>query len=111
MGWTVAESPDHFLAFVGAMFVIQPAQKTPRAWRMPRSRPSCPRWAVVTRIPDHEYSFWVRMATELASKDGLPFTPTVAIDGVMQNPRDNPGDLYWSVEGALEQAIRDAAGQ
>lgn len=109
-----AESPDQFLAFVEAMFVNQPAENTEGLTDAQIQAIASQVGIaddVVTRIPDHEYSSWVRMASELASKDGLPFTPTIAIDGVMQNPRDNPGDLNWSVEGALEQAIRDAAGQ
>ncbi len=109
-----AESPDSFLAFVEAMFVNQPAENTTGltdAQIQAIASQVGIAEDVVARIPDHEYSSWVRMATERASKDGLPFTPTVAIDGVMQNPRDNPGDLNWSVDGALEQALRDAAGQ
>jgi len=108
-----AESPDDFLAFMEAMFVNQPAQNTEGL-----TDAQIPAIAsqvgiadeVVSRIPNHEYTSWVRMATERASKDSLPFTPTLAINGVMQNPRDNPDDLNWTAEGALEQAIRDASG-
>lgn len=108
------ESPDMFLAFVEAMFVNQPAEGSPglsdAQIQAIASQVGIPD-GVVARIPDHEYASWVRVSTERATKDGLPFTPTIAINGVMQNPRDNPGDLNWTVEGALEQAIRDAAGQ
>lgn len=107
-------SPEDFLGFVEAMFVNQPAENTPGLTdaqiQAIASQVGVPD-EVVARIPDHEYSSWVRVSTERANRDGLPFTPTIAIDGVMENPRDNPGDLNWTVEGALEQAIRDAAGQ
>ncbi len=109
-----AESPDRFLAFVEAMFVNQPAENTEGLTDSQIQAIASQVGIaddVVARIPDREYSSWVRMATEVASKDGLPFTPAIAIDGVLQNPRDNPGDLNWSIEGALEQAIRAASGQ
>jgi len=108
------ESPDNFLAFVEAMFVNQPAENTEGLTDVQIQAIASQVGIaddVVARIPDHEYTSWVRTATERASKDGLPFTPTIAINGIMQNPRDNPTDLNWSVEGALEQAIRDASGQ
>jgi predicted DsbA family dithiol-disulfide isomerase len=106
------ESPDDFLAFVEAMFVNQPAENTEGLTDTQIQAIASQVGIadeVVARIPDHEYTSWVRSATERASKDGLPFTPTLAINGVMENPRDNPDDLDWTVEGALEQAIRDAS--
>ncbi|WP_291379459.1 thioredoxin domain-containing protein [Demequina sp.] len=108
-----AESPDDYLAFMEAMFVNQPAENTQGLTDAQIQAIASQVGIaddVVARIPDHEYTSWVRTATERASKDGLPFTPTLAINGDMQNPRDNPDDLNWTVEGALEQAIRDAVG-
>jgi protein-disulfide isomerase len=108
------ESPENFLAFVKAMFVNQPAENTTglsdakiqeiaAAVGVPDD--------VVAKIPDHAYSSWVRSATEQASVDGLKGTPTVAINGVMQDPQANPDDLNWSTEGALLKFVQDAAGQ
>lgn len=109
-----AEAPESFLAFVEAMFVNQPAENTQGLTDTQIQAIASQVGIadeVVARNPDHEYSSWVRVATERANADGLPFTPTLAINGVMENPRDNPGDLNWTVDGALEQAIREAAGQ
>ncbi|MCB2412815.1 thioredoxin domain-containing protein [Demequina sp. TTPB684] len=108
-----AESPTEFLAFMEAMFVNQPAEGTEgltdEQIQAIASQVGVAD-VVVARIPDHEYESWVRVSTETAREDGLLFTPTIAINGEMQNPRDNPGDLNWTVEGAFEQAIRDADG-
>jgi len=38
-------------------------------------------------------------------------TPTVAINGVMQDAQANPDDLNWSAEGALLKFVQDAAGK
>lgn len=103
-----AESPVEFLDFVEALFANQPAEGTEGLTDAQIQEIASHVGIaddVVARIPDREYASWVRVATVRAGEDGLPFTPTVAIDGVMQNPRDNPGDLDWTVEGALEQAI------
>lgn len=107
-----AESPDDFLAFMEAMFVNQPDENTEGltdAQIQAIASKVGVSDEVVARVPDHAYTSWVRTATERASKDGLPFTPTLAINGQMQNPRDNPDDLDWTAEGSFEQAIRDAA--
>ena len=66
---------------------------------------------MVAKIPDHAYSSWVRSATEQASVDGMKGTPTVAINGVMQDAQANPDDLNWSTEGALLKFVQDAAGK
>ncbi len=107
------ESPENFLAFVKAMFVNQPAENTRglsdaeiQAVATAAGVPD----DVVAKIPDHAYSSWVRSATEQASVDGMKGTPTVAINGVMQDPQANPGDLNWSAEGALLKYVQDAAG-
>jgi protein-disulfide isomerase len=107
-----AESPDNFVAFMEAMFVNQPSEGTEGLTDTQIQAIASQVGIaddVVARIPDREYASWVRVSTESARKDGLPFTPTLAINGRMQNPRDNPDDLNWTIEGALEQAIRDAA--
>ncbi len=108
------ESPAHFLAFMEGMYANQPEEGTTglsdaeiQGIAVAASVPQ----DVVAKIPDYAYAAWVRSATEQASIDGMKGTPTVAINGVMQDPQANPGDLNWSQEGALERAVRDAAGQ
>jgi len=108
------ESPENFLAFVKAMFVNQPAENTTgltdaKVQEIATSV-GVPD-AVVAKIPDHAYSSWVRSATEQASVDGMKGTPTVAINGVMQDAQANPDDLNWSAEGALLKFVQDAAGK
>ncbi len=109
-----AESPDMFLAFVEAMFVNQPAENThgPDGRADPGDRIAGGRPGRRRRAHPRPRVRLVGAVGHGAGQQGrLPFTPTLAINGVMENPRDNPGDLNWSVDGALEQAIRDAAGQ
>ncbi|MBC7297789.1 MAG: thioredoxin domain-containing protein, partial [Demequina sp.] len=106
------ESPEHFLDFTKAMFINQPAENTAglsdaRIQEIATSV-GVPD-DVTAKIPDHAYSSWVRSATEQASIDGMKGTPTVAINGVMQDPQSNPGDLNWSTEGALLKFVQDAA--
>ncbi len=108
------ESPDHFLDFLKAMFANRPEENTTgltdakiQAIAAAAGVPD----DVVAKIPDHAYSSWVRSGTEQASVDGMKGTPTVAINGVMQDAQANPGDLNWSAEGALLKFVQDAAGK
>ncbi len=108
------EAPDTFLPFLQAMFINQPEENTTgltdaqiqdiaTSVGVPDD--------VVAKIPDHAYASWVRSATEQASIDGMKGTPSVAINGVIQDPQANPGDLNWSAEGALLQFVQDAAAE
>ena len=106
------EAPEAFLAFVEAMFVNQPEENTTGLTDVEiQSIASAVGVAdeVVARIPDHEFTSWVRSATERASQDGLAFTPQLALEGVFVNPQVNADDLNWAQDGALKQAILDAA--
>lgn len=108
------ESPENFLEFVKAMFINQPQEGTgglTDAAIQDVAREAGVPEDVVAKIPDHAYANWVRSATERASVDGMQGTPSVAINGVMQDPRANPGDLNWSAEGALLKFVQDAANQ
>lgn len=108
------ESPEHFLDFAKAMFINQPAENsaglTDAKIQEIAASVGVPD-DVTAKIPDHPYASWVRSATEQASIDGMKGTPTIAINGVMQDPQSNPGDLNWSTEGALLQFVQDAARQ
>jgi protein-disulfide isomerase len=108
------EAPEYFLDFVRAMFLNQPEENTTgltdEDMQAIASAAGVPE-DVVAKIPDHGYSTWVRSATEQASIDGMKGTPTVAINGVMQDPQANPDDLNWSAEGALLKYVQDAAGK
>ncbi|NTV39653.1 MAG: thioredoxin domain-containing protein, partial [Demequinaceae bacterium] len=108
------EAPDKFMAFTKAMFVNQPAENTTglteaqiQAIATAAGVPA----DVVAKIPDLAYTSWVRSATEKASVDGVAGTPTVAINGVIQDPSKNADDLNWSVEGSITTAVNKAAGK
>lgn len=60
--------------------------------------------AVVAKIPDHEYAAWVRSASDAANKAGVAYTPTLGINGDIQDPTD-PASVQWTEEGALRQAL------
>lgn len=108
------ESPENFLGFVEAMFLNQPEEGTTGlsdAEIQEIARVAGVPDDVVAKIPDYAYASWVRSATEQASIDGMKGTPTVAINGDMQDPRANPGDLNWTEPGALLSAVQEAANE
>lgn len=108
------ESPENFLGFIEAMFLNQPEEGTTGlsdAEIQEIARVAGVPDDVVAKIPNYAYTAWVRSATEQASIDGMKGTPTIAINGDMQDPQANPGDVNWGQPGALEQAILDAANQ
>ena len=102
------EAPDKFLTFSTALFVNQPEENskglTDAEIQDIASKAGVPA-DVVAKIPDHAYTSWVRSATEKASVAGVNGTPTLAINGVMQNPQANADDVDWSKDGALSAAI------
>ena len=65
---------------------------------------------MVAKIPDHAYTDWVRSATEQASVDGMTGTPTIAINGVIQDSK-KAGDINWSVAGSITTVVNKAAGK
>ena len=108
------EAPDKFMAFTEALFVNQPAEFTKgltdeqiqdlaRATGVPD--------AVVAKIPDHPYANWVRAATEQSSKDGIGGTPTLVVNGKIQDPQRNADDLNWGDEGGITAYITGVAGK
>ncbi len=108
------EAPDKFLAFTTAMFVNQPAENTTglteaqiQALATAAGVPA----DVVAKIPNLAYTTWVRSATEKASVDGVAGTPTVALNGVIQDPSTNKDDLNWGVDGGITTAVNKAAGK
>lgn len=108
------EAPDKFLAFTTAMFANQPAENTTglteaeiQAIATAAGVPA----DVVAKIPDLAYTSWVRTQSEQASIDGVNGTPTVALNGVIQDPSTNADDLNWSVDGGITTAVNKAAGK
>ena len=107
------EAPDKFLTFTTAMFVNQPKegskgltdaqiQSIATAAGVPAN--------VVAKIPDHQYASWVRSATEKASVDGVTGTPTLALNGVIQDSK-KAGDINWTVAGSITTVVNKAAGK
>jgi protein-disulfide isomerase len=107
------DAPDKFLAFTTAMFVNQPKegstglteaqiQSIATAAGVPAD--------VVAKIPDLQYTSWVRSATEKASVDGVAGTPTIALNGVIQDSKKT-GDINWTVAGSITTAVNKAAGK
>lgn len=101
------EAPDAFVAFVAEMFVNQPAQGTPGLSddeiveiALKAGVPE----NVANRIPNREYTSWARVASEQAARDGIPYTPAVVLDGVLQDPQSDPNAFNWT---ASETALRD----
>lgn len=106
------EAPESFMAFMQAMFANAPAEGTTglteeeiQAIATSAGVPD----SVVEKIPNLAYTSWARSATEGASKDGVLGTPTIAINGVIQDPQTNPDHLNWGAEGAITAAIKAAA--
>jgi protein-disulfide isomerase len=107
------EAPDKFLTFTTALFVNQPKEKstglTEAQIQAIATAAGVPA-DVVAKIPDLAYTAWVRSATEKASVDGLTGTPTLAVNGVMQDSKKT-GDINWSVDGSITTVINKAAGK
>lgn len=108
------EAPDKFMAFTTGMFVNQPAENstglTNDAIMAIATGVGVPA-DVVAKIPDLNYTSWVRSATERSNIDGVGGTPTVAINGVIQDPKNNKDDLNWSIDGDITRAVNAAAGK
>jgi len=108
------EAPDKFLAFTKAMFANQPSEgssglseKEIQGIATDAGVPD----AVVAKIPDLAYTSWARSATEQSSIDGVQGTPSLALNGVIQDPSTNATDLNWGTEGAITAAVNQAAGK
>ncbi|NYI40552.1 DsbA family protein [Demequina lutea] len=108
------DAPDKFLAFTTAMFVNQPKENstglTEAQIQAIATAAGVPA-DVVAKIPALAYTSWVRSATEKASVDGVAGTPTLALNGVIQDPSKNKDDINWSVAGSITTAINKAAGK
>ncbi len=108
------EAPDKFLAFTQAMFINAPEENssglTDAQIQAIATAAGVPA-DVVAKIPDLAYTSWVRNATEKASVDGVRGTPTLALNGVIQDPSKNPSDLNWGAEGGITAAVNAAAGK
>lgn len=108
------EAPDKFLAFTLAMFVNAPEENstglTEEQIQAIATAAGVPA-DVVAKIPDLAYTSWARKATEKASIDGVQGTPTVALNGVIQDPSTRPDDLNWTVDGGITAAVNKAAGK
>ena len=103
------EAPEQFLSFVQQLMVNQPAEGTTGLTdEQIQSIASAAGVAdaVVAKIPDHEYAAWVRSASEAANKAGVVYTPTLGLDGDIQDPTD-PASIQWTQEGALRQALTE----
>ncbi len=101
------EAPASFLGFVQQLMENQPAEgSTGLTDEQIQSLASLAGVsdAVVAKIPDHEYAAWVRSASDAASKAGVAYTPTLGINGDIQDPTD-PASVQWTEEGALRQAL------
>ena len=108
------EAPDKFMAFNKAMFVGQPAENstglTDEEIQAIATSAGVPD-DVVAKIPNLAYTSWARSATEQSSVDGVQGTPSLAVNGVIQDPSNNADDLNWGTEGAITAAINKAAGK
>lgn len=107
------EAPDSFLSFVEAMFVNQPEENSTgltNAEIQDIARTAGVPDAVVAKIPDLAYTSWVRSATEQSSIDGVGGTPTLALNGEIQDPQSNEDDLNWGVDGGITAGVLAAEG-
>lgn len=104
---TVADrAPEHFVAFHNALFANQPSGGS--AWTNEQIREIAVQAGVPEEVADtfgaERFTSWARAVTSKAAReDGVTATPTVMIDGQVFD-----GD--WRVDGALRQAIEEAAG-
>ena len=107
------EAPDKFLTFTTAMFVNQPKENstglTDAQIQAIATAAGVPA-NVVAKIPDLAYTSWARSATEKASVDGVAGTPTLAVNGVIQDSKKT-GDINWGVAGSITTVINKAAGK
>ena len=107
------EAPDKFLKFTTAMFVNQPKEDstglTEAQIQSIATAAGVPA-DVVAKIPDLAYTSWVRSATEKASVDGVTGTPTISLNGVIQDSKKT-GDINWAVAGSITTAVNKAAGK
>jgi len=101
------EAPEAFVAFVAQMFANQPAQGTTGLSDEEMTQIALTAGVpedVAQRIQNREYTSWARVASEQAARDGIPYTPAVVLDGVLQDPESDPGAFNWT---ASETALRD----
>lgn len=106
------EAPEHFLAYVAALFENQPAEGTKglsdtklREIALSVGVPA----ETADKIQDHPYSQWVLAATEQSSIAGVSGTPSLFIDGENRSGQNNPRAVTWSVPGAIRAAVEEAA--
>lgn len=102
------DDPAHFLAYVKAIYENQPEEYTPglddaklAAIAVGVGVPE----AVAAKIPSHPYMDWVSDASMRANEAGVSVFPTLAVDGVIQDPLTDPNAINW---GASETALHDA---
>ncbi|PFG37356.1 protein-disulfide isomerase [Flavimobilis soli] len=114
--YVAANAPEQFLAFHTALFGNQPAENTKGltnkeigAIALTAGVPSEVSDAIASDKAEDEYADWIDAQTadiverpELLGEQGFS-TPTVTIDG-------KRWDGNWTVEGALVQAVNEAAG-
>jgi protein-disulfide isomerase len=107
-------SPEHFVAFSKLLFLNRPEEGTRGltdvelvALAVQAGVPQ----EIADRIPEHQYAQWVTDATERASVDGMTGTPTLALNGVIQDPRNDPNAINWGEPGAIRAAVIAAAGE
>lgn len=108
------ESPEHFVAYLEALFENQPAEGTKglsddtlRDIAIEVGVPA----ETADKIRDHAYAQYVRNATEQSSIAGVTGTPSLFIDGVNRSGQNNPNAVPWSTPGALRAAVLEAAAQ
>ena len=102
------EQPEAFIPFMRLMFANQPAENTSGLSDdqiVEIAKAAGVADEIAERIPDYEYATWMRQATERASRDGVGFTPQLAINGELQDPQADPNAVSWTVDGALRDAL------
>lgn len=108
------EAPEQFMDFAEALFKNQPAEGstglTDEQLQGIATGVGVPE-DVVAKIPDHAYKTWVRAATERASIDGVGGTPTLSVNGTIQDPQNNEDDLNWGTEGGITSYVNNVAGK
>lgn len=105
-------SPEHFLDYVELLFANRPEYSTRgltdvqlKDFAIQVGVPE----DIANEIPNHHYAEWVTAATEQGSRDGMTGTPTIAINGAIQDPRNDPNAIDWSQPGGIRAAILAAA--
>lgn len=106
------QSPEHFVAYAKLLFANQPEEGTRGLTDTElvdlAVQAGVPQ-DIANGIPNHQYAQWVTSATEQASRDGMSGTPTLALNGVIQDPRNDPNAIDWSQPGAIRAAVLAAA--